>query len=290
MYPNTLFGLIPPYPRTNRIFVAMSFDHRLDQRWTNVLMPAIQSIRNGEGQNLEPYRVDLSKTSDAILTEILTAISESVCIVADITALNELDGRPVRNANVMYEVGLAHAVRLPEEVVLFRSDGAKLDFDISGVRVHSYNPDDNPAQAINFVGETIVDNLKALDARRRTSLRVIAARLTMPAFYVLLQALQSGGKIQHPEAQTFGQVLGSIQRSEAISLLLEVGALKTEFARISPELLERKEIDQTPLLTYTVTPVGHALAGTLTDAMGASQPGLREYISAYLDKTSEKAG
>ena len=43
---------------------------------------------------------------DAILIDVLQGISDATVIVADITARNELDGRPIRNANVMCEIPL----------------------------------------------------------------------------------------------------------------------------------------------------------------------------------------
>lgn len=288
MYPNHLFGLIPPFPRTKRVFVAMSFDARFDDRWENVLVPAIGSLSSG-GETLEAFRVDLSRASDAILTEILTAISESHCIVADISALNELDGRPVRNANVMYEVGLAHAARLPEEVILFRSDDHRLDFDISGVRVHKYDPDGNPDVAKAFAAETIVESLKALDAKRRTSVRVAAERLTLPAVYLLLTVMQAG-EVQHPETRTMGQALGSLERAEAISLLLELGALRAQVLRITPELLRQKGTDpSTPLLSYVLSPFGRALIEALADTMGAFDPKMREHIETIIKNTDGAA-
>ena len=76
MYPHTLFSLIPPFPRTKRVFVAMSFDPAFDKRWNEVIDPAVRSLESS-GQQLEPFRVDMSRVSDAILTEILTAIADS---------------------------------------------------------------------------------------------------------------------------------------------------------------------------------------------------------------------
>jgi hypothetical protein len=103
----------------------MSFDPAFDARWSTVLQPALKCVVLENGIPLDPFRVDLSRSSDAILTEVLQAIADSAVIIADITALHELNRRPVRNGNVMYEVGLAHAARLPEEVLLFRSDSLR---------------------------------------------------------------------------------------------------------------------------------------------------------------------
>jgi hypothetical protein len=39
MYPANYFGLFPPFPRENTVFVAMSFDPRFQTRWSNVIVP-----------------------------------------------------------------------------------------------------------------------------------------------------------------------------------------------------------------------------------------------------------
>src|SRR5262245_37213193 len=111
----------------------MSFNERFNSRWENVISPAIKSISLNYVP-LEPIRVDARYISDAILTEILDGIGNSKLIFGDITSLGEHDGRVVRNENVLYEIGLAHAMRLPEETVLFRSDRDRLSFDVQGIR------------------------------------------------------------------------------------------------------------------------------------------------------------
>jgi hypothetical protein len=113
MYPANYFGLFPPFPREDKVFIAMSFDQRFEDRWTRVIGPAIRNIRVNDVP-LEPHRVDIRQISDSILTEILAGITNHRAIFADVTSLGSIDGRPLRNGNVMYEVGLAHALRLPE--------------------------------------------------------------------------------------------------------------------------------------------------------------------------------
>ena len=41
MYPASFFGLFPPFPRDDRVFLAMSFDSRFDRRWNEVIAPAV---------------------------------------------------------------------------------------------------------------------------------------------------------------------------------------------------------------------------------------------------------
>jgi hypothetical protein len=281
LYPQSYFSLIPPFPRRSRVFVAMSFEPRFGDRWQAVLAPAIRGVSHG-GAPLEPFRVDLSRASDAILTEILEAIADSYAIVADLTAIGEIDGRPVRNANVLYEVGLAHAVRLPEEVVLFRSDKGALDFDVAGVRVHSYDPDHDPSAARALVADTVTASLAALESRRRASLRAAAERLTLPAVLVLLEAGQ-GHPVRHPEHKTVFQAIEGIQRSAAITLLLELGAIRAKLLHLTPELLTQRGDDPSVrLLDYFLTPFGRALMGHLAGEMGALDPQMKILVEGLI--------
>ncbi len=85
---------------------------------------------------MEPFRVDLSKTGDSILTDINDGIAHSQLVLADVSSSigkDSITGKPYRNANVMYEVGLALACRQSTEVLLIRDDRDKFLFDVSTV-------------------------------------------------------------------------------------------------------------------------------------------------------------
>lgn len=281
MFPSSYFALFPAFPRQPVAFVAMSFDARFQSRWENVLSPALQHISHNKSP-LRPFRVDLGKASDAILTEILQNIADATVIGADITAHAELDGRPIRNANVLYEVGIAHAVRFPEEVVLFRSDTLKLDFDVAGVRVHSYDPDANPTRAMAFVTDTVIESLRAMQERARISIRWASERLTLPATFLILE-LMKAEKTIHPPSNTMGDLIGGAQRADAIALLLGVGALRSTMFRLTPELLAQLKQDpnhDAPLVEYVLTPFGKQLGTHLLTEMGAFSDGMREFVEA----------
>ncbi len=249
MYPANVFSLFPPFPREDNVFVAMSFETRFVSRWENVIAPAIRLIRNGD-KKLEPIRVDTRNISDSILTEILIGIANSCLIFADITTIGELNGGPIRNGNVMYEVGLEQSVRLPEEVVLFCSDQDRLLFDTLNIRVNNYAPDTNPDEAISKVGETLEGALKELDLRKHMTVQKAAEGLDVPCFEVLMEVSQDTG-LSHSEMKTMRNVMGNSSRVAAISRLLELGALRTKYTTMTPESLA-KDKDQpiNTLLNY----------------------------------------
>jgi hypothetical protein len=271
VYPANYFGLFPPFPRQDTVFVAMSFDERFDHRWTEVISPAIRNVQLN-GRSLEPLRVDARRISDSILTEILSGISSSRLIFADVTTLAHVNGRAIRNGNVMYEVGIAHAVRLPEEVLLFRSDTDPLLFDVANVRANSYSPDDRPEDAKKYLSECIVAALRELDLRRHMAVGKVAELLDFPSWWLLAET-QSGKPVPHPQMKTMGQALGNASRAAAIQRLLELGAIRTSYLALTPETYERlKASTAQDILAYECTDFGRAIFDEGIRRMGIQTP------------------
>lgn len=116
------------------IFVAMSFADRYKARFAEIIEPAINSIEV-DGKTLKADRVDISKTGDSILTDIMEGIAHSQMVLADVSTIGKdsVTGEPFRNGNVLYEVGLALACRHSSEVLLIRDDNDKFLFDVSTI-------------------------------------------------------------------------------------------------------------------------------------------------------------
>lgn len=227
MYPAAFYGLFPAFPRDATVFVAMSFDKIFTRRWEEVIKPAIQSISK-DGHRLAAIRVDARVVGDSILTEILSGIGRSEVVFADVTSIGNLNEKPIRSGNVMYEVGLAHAVRLPEEVLLFRSDTDSLLFDTANVRVNSYAPEDDPVLAKTKVTECILSALKEVDLRRSITVRQMADSLDLPSFELLTQFAKVG-HVEHPPLGTMGDALRAVAKGNAIQRLLTLGLLRVRY-------------------------------------------------------------
>lgn len=206
MYPTTYFGLFPAYPRDDRVFVAMSFDGRFRQRFESVIALAIRDV------GFDPYRVDQSVIGDSILVDILHGICNAQLVLGDVTTLFlGPDQSPVRNANVMYELGIAHATRQPEEVLLFRSDTDRLLFDVAHIRVNPYDPDGNPGAARDLISKAIVDALAVVDKTRSLAVGRAARALDVFACSALTEvggawevAKELGITSGHPVARKIG--------------------------------------------------------------------------------------
>lgn len=259
------------------MFVAMSFAPTFQARWDQVIAPSIRSVRHND-QPLEPVRVDIRKVSDSILTEILSGIGSSRLVVADVTQIGQVNGTAVRNANVMYEVGLAQAVRLPEEVLLFRSDKEPLLFDLANVRVNHYDPDGQPALAREQVASAIVSVLQAVDLTRHLAVARAAASLDHTSFMVLAEAQDEQG-IPHPITRTMGQALSNVRRERAIERLLEMGAIRARFTKLTAERLDEAAGQaEGDVLRYHTTEFGGAVFQRVGSDMNFLDPAVRQRL------------
>src|SRR5215210_6773671 len=111
---------------TNTCFVVMPFHALFGSQYERVIRPAI------EDTGLECVRGDEIYTEQAIVQDIWRSIRQARVIVA------ELSGR---NPNVMYEIGLAHAIGKP--IVLVTRNQEDVPFDLRALRYIYYDPN-NP--------------------------------------------------------------------------------------------------------------------------------------------------
>jgi len=263
MYPAHVFSLFPPFPRDQRVFVAMSFDPLLNRRWSEVIAPGVRAC-----EGVEPYRVNASTIGDSILTEILTGISNSRLVLADISALGG-----VRNANVMYEVGLAHAVRQPAEVLLFRSDDERLLFDVANVRVNRYDPDSQPDKARELVTGAINEALQEIDLQKSLTVKRLANGIDAVGLEFLVGAGEPGGR-EYPDVKTVGQAIATSAEVQTIPRLIEQGLVEPRYATPEgepPPLAPVRDYARSRV-RYHLTPLGHAVyVEVLERLLGASK-------------------
>lgn len=262
MHPQNYYSLFPPFPRNNDVFVAMSFDERFDSRWENVIKPAFEEQINGV--LLNPYRVDMRIISNSILIDILEGIRSSRLILGDITTIGEIGGIAVCNNNVMYEIGIAQAIRLPEEVVLFSSDkyegDKKIPFDLSQIRVNPYDPDENSEKASKHLRKIIIECLSKIDQNKSLFVKHAAESLDFDCELALGEAMVSPSK-------TVGQT-DNIRRIIAISRLLELGLFTKQPSTIDyskDELIKNNQVvvekDAEKRSKYKISVFGEAVMG-----------------------------
>ena len=130
MYPKIYIDLFRSFDRMPEVFVAMPFSSQFESRWKEIFVPAIESC------DLKPCRTKELLVSNSIPVDILDGIGRAKFLLFDIS--NEEKDRP--NSNVMYELGIAHATRLPEEVIIVRDEESESSpFDIQHIRWNSFS-------------------------------------------------------------------------------------------------------------------------------------------------------
>ena len=208
--------------------MAMSFAPRYQARFEKVIAPAIRSIQVA-GATLEPFRVDLSKSGDSILTEINDGIAHSRLVLADVSTIGKdsATGHPYRNGNVMYEVGIALACRQPHEVLLIRDDADKFLFDVSTIP-HKRIDFTNEQQAKFELQEELQGRLSQADYLNDARVQAAIANLSGGEINVLghIAALRPGHAIKN---EGDGNVAGlvSIPRLLDKQLIRFIGNFKT---------------------------------------------------------------
>lgn len=112
------------YPVINElVFVLMPFEQNLTNIYNEFIKPTV------EEKGMFCRRADDINSNNAIIQDIWKSICEARFIIADISSLNP---------NVMYELGIAHAIG--KETVLVHQEGSsnKFPFDISHIRILTY--------------------------------------------------------------------------------------------------------------------------------------------------------
>lgn len=111
-----------PLPILGHIAVMMPFEKELD--------PVYEVIRGAcKAQRMETRRVDEIYKPTKIMDDVFQTIVQSQLVICDLTN---------RNANVLYETGLAHA--LNQDVILIAQNMDDIPFDLRQFRVIKYLP------------------------------------------------------------------------------------------------------------------------------------------------------
>lgn len=120
---------------TNTCFVLMPFHSLFGAEYERVIKPAVNNV------GLECKRGDEIYTKQSIIQDVWKSIRRARVIVA------ELSGR---NPNVMYEIGMAHAIGKP--IVLLTREQEDIPFDLRTLRYVYYDPN-NPFWGLDLQSE-----------------------------------------------------------------------------------------------------------------------------------------
>lgn len=173
-----------------RAFIIMPFGEGFDEVFNELIAPPLRE------HGYEVNRADLSADQGQILRDIISMLKESDIVIADLTGLNP---------NVMYELGLAHAMFL--NTILITRDISELPFDLRPYRAFEYST--SFTEAPKLLAKIRDMAIKAGQGQIKFSNPVID-------FAPDLQMISSGGSEIHPNHQTFPRVDEINDRSPGI--------------------------------------------------------------------------
>lgn len=159
MYPRTWFDTYWRGTLEPKVFVAMSFAEEFQPIWEKAVAPAIEKDLEG-GKKYKAHRVDITTLSGSIVTEIFDGIAHATLVFADISIMTTGAWKGQRNGNVMYELGLATAVRPETDMIIVKSDDKEVSFDLLQIRVHKY-PKHKIDEARQHFGNLLASALEA---------------------------------------------------------------------------------------------------------------------------------
>jgi hypothetical protein len=227
MHPHTFYASHFDRNKRNEVFVIMSFDSQFDARWTNVLEPAIE-VDLGMTAN----RVDYNWSGESVLHDILDGIANARLVIADITSVPMTDSGgtpwPQRNGNVMWELGVAHAMRLPDEVIIVRSDSDKSIFDLTQFRAFEYDPNDLVA-ARSVINQLASDRLKSVEQYKSRKVKEAIESLDADSLKLILSN-EKNRFFSIPRPKNMREVMeeNAAGTKQAMRHLLTLGILKCD--------------------------------------------------------------
>lgn len=243
MFPRKYFDTYWRPSLRDEVFVAMSFAECFNNAWAEIIRPAVDEQL--ADLKLKAHRVDMTTISGSILTEIMDGIANARFVLADIS----VEPNGYRNANVLYEIGLAHALRQPEEVLLLRQDNERIAFDIAPVRAHYYDPSE-VSSSRDLIARLIRTCLREIDLRKGLKVQQAVESLDGECLTLLAQYKDSNW-FSVGDPRTMGEVLGTLPARLAVFRLLELGVIRTDANM------------QAGQYAYHWTPFGQAVLGRL---------------------------
>ena len=122
---------------TDRAFVAMSFDKKLDTVWENGIKPAVEKA------GYKPHRVDKEPHIDRIDAKIIADIKDSKFVIADVTQQKQ---------GVYFEAGFALGLKIPVIWCARKDEEKELHFDTKQYNhIFWESPEDLQEQLYNVI-------------------------------------------------------------------------------------------------------------------------------------------
>ncbi len=136
MYAKFFFERFWAGDQKNELFVCMPFHDSFDSKFRNIISPSAEKAGFEKAE-----RVKEDWEANVITDRIFDGIANSKMVLFDLTddPKSPCQFSKRINGNVLYELGIANAMREPEDILLIRErSSVKIPFDISGLNINIY--------------------------------------------------------------------------------------------------------------------------------------------------------
>ncbi|MGV8911974.1 MAG: hypothetical protein ACOH14_05090 [Rhodoglobus sp.] len=235
----------------SKAFVLMPFDDDFDGVFSGLIQPALEEV------GFEVQRADLSINQQQILKDIVNGLAEADLVVVDVSGLN---------GNVMYELGLAHA--MGRRTVMITRDINELPFDLRSYRANAYSTHFNDAPLLKAklaeIAQGVIDGTAEFSNPVQDFAPEFLGRpeqlLETPARVVDPEALEA---LEEEPEETLGLLDYVIQMAESSDEVTEVTAAISDATKeVGGKIAVRSE-----QLTRTTKNLGAKAAPVLRDQM-----------------------
>ncbi len=164
MYPKFFFERFWEGEQRNELFVCMPFHDAFDSRFNDIIVPAAK-----EAGFDNAVRMKEDTEGNVVMDKILDGIANSKMILVDLSddPKSLCNYSQHVNGNVLYEAGIAHAMREPSAIVMIREqDLAKADFDIRGMTINQPKDGKLTREWLSKLLQTSLDNHKWFESKR----------------------------------------------------------------------------------------------------------------------------
>ena len=167
MYPKHFFERFWESEQKNQIFVGLPFDGEVNNTF-NTIDKAAKELGFEKA-----FRVGLETEANSINDRIFDAIANSKILIFDLsddTRTEEI------NHNVIYELGVANAIREPFDIILVRKKNenkTKLPFDIQGLHINFFEGEVTK----DFIKNIVESAIKNQEWHKSKRVRVAAESL-----------------------------------------------------------------------------------------------------------------
>jgi hypothetical protein len=137
MYPKVFFENFWGGEQRNELFVCIPFDESFDKKFEIIKDAAIQTGFK------DARRTKEDSVANEITSKILDGIANSRMLLFDLSDDPNYSKSKIKvNGNVLYELGIANAMREPDDILLIRKESLTgVPFDITGLNIHFYKED-----------------------------------------------------------------------------------------------------------------------------------------------------